>query len=140
MDTRVRTLDAAALRHAALRPDKPAILCEDREISYLRLHRESNRAARALLAGGVRRGDRVAYLGHESELFYGLALACAKAGAVFVPVNWRLTQPEIDHILRDSGAVILFAEPDLLARIAGLRRLRSALVTAVWKNCGVAVR
>jgi acyl-CoA synthetase (AMP-forming)/AMP-acid ligase II len=131
VDTPVRTLDAAALRHAALRPDKPAIICEDREISYLRLHRESNRAARALLADGVRPGDRVAYLGHESELFYGLALACAKAGAVFVPVNWRLTEPEIDHILRDSGAVTLFAEPDLLARIAELRPLVPALRTVV---------
>lgn len=128
---KVRTLDAAALRHAALQPDKPAIWCEDREISYLRLHRDSNRAARALLGTGVRRGDRVAYLGHESELFYGLALACAKAGAVFVPVNWRLTEPEIDHILRDSGAVVLFAEPGLLARIAELRPLLPALRAVV---------
>jgi fatty-acyl-CoA synthase len=127
----LRTLDAVALRNAALRPDKPAIVCEDREISYLRLHRESNRVARALLESGVRRGDRVAYLGHESELFYGLALASAKAGAVFVPVNWRLTQPEIDHILRDSGAVTLFAEPGLLARIAELRPLLPALRTVV---------
>jgi acyl-CoA synthetase (AMP-forming)/AMP-acid ligase II len=128
---KARTLDASALRHAALRPDKPAILCEDREISYLRLHRESNRAARALLGSGVRSGDRVAFLGRESEIFYGLALACAKAGSVFVPVNWRLTEPEIDHILRDSGAVILFAEPALLARIAELRPLLPALHTVV---------
>lgn len=126
-----RTLDASSLRNAALRPHKTAIVCEDREISYLRVHRESNRAARALLGAGVRAGDRVAYLGHESELFYELALACAKAGAVFVPVNWRLTEPEIDHILRDSGAVILFAEPDLLARIAELRPLLTALRTVV---------
>lgn len=125
------TLDASSLRNAALRPDKLAVVCEDREISYLRLHRESNRAARALLDSGVRRGDRVAYLGHESELFYGLALASAKAGAVFVPVNWRLTQPEIDHILRDSGAVTLFAEPDLLAKTAELRPLLPALRTVV---------
>jgi fatty-acyl-CoA synthase len=114
-----------------MRPDKPAIRCEDRVISYLRLHKESNRAARALLGAGVRSGDRVAYLGHESELFYGLALACAKAGSVFVPINWRLTEPEIDHILRDSGAVILFAEPDLLARIAELRPLLPTLRTVV---------
>jgi fatty-acyl-CoA synthase len=126
-----RTLDVSALWHAARQPAKPAILCEGRELSYLRLHQESNRAARALLGTGVRNGDRVAYLGHESELFYGLALACAKAGAVFVPVNWRLTQPEIDHILRDSCAVILFAEPGLLARIAELRPLLPSLRTVV---------
>jgi acyl-CoA synthetase (AMP-forming)/AMP-acid ligase II len=116
-----RTLDASSLRHAALRPDKPAILCQDREISYLRVHRESNRAARALLGAGARRGDRIAYLGHESELFYELALACAKAGTVFVPVNWRLTAPEVDHILRDSGAAVVFVEREYRAKAEELR-------------------
>lgn len=116
-----RTLDASSLRHAAQRPDKPAILCQGREVGYLRLHRQSNRAARALAAAGAGRGGRVAYLGHESELFYELAIACAKAGAVFVPVNWRLTAPEVDHILRDSGAVVLFVEREYLAKVEAQR-------------------
>lgn len=125
------TLDASSLRHAALRPDKPAILCQDREISYLRVHRESNRAAHALPLASARRGDRIAYLGHESELFYELAVACAKAGTVFVPVNWRLTAPEVDHILRDSGAVVLFVEREYLAKVEALRADLPSLRTVV---------
>lgn len=121
------TLDASARRHAGARPGKVAVICEDREISFLRLHLDSNRMARALLGEGVHAGDRVAYLGYESEFPYGLALACAKIGAVFVPVNWRLTEPEIDHVLRDSGAVAVFAELAFLAKITQLRPLLPAL-------------
>jgi fatty-acyl-CoA synthase/long-chain acyl-CoA synthetase len=57
----------------------------------------------------------VAYLGRESEHYYDLLFACAKSGAVLVPVNWRLTAAEVGHILRDSGAVLLFAEDDFRA-------------------------
>ncbi|MFJ1647741.1 fatty acid--CoA ligase [Streptomyces sp. NPDC088258] len=102
------TLHHTSRGHAAVRPHHPAIVCDGRTTDYATLHRESNRAAWALRAAGVRRGDRVAYLGHESEYYYLVILACVKVGAVLVPVNWRLTPSEVDHILKDSGAVLLF--------------------------------
>lgn len=129
--TTVMTLDASARLHAGRQPDKPAIVCEDREVTFLQVHRDSNRAARALLRDGAMAGSRVAYLGYESELLYELALACAKIGAVFVPVNWRLTEPEIDHILRDSTAVTVFAESAFHNKITRLRPLLPALKTVV---------
>lgn len=104
------TLMAACAAYARSRPTHPAVLCEDRTVDYAWIHRTSNRAAHALLADGVRRGDRVAYLGLESEYYFTLILACAKVGAVLVPINWRLTAREVAHILRDSGAVELFIE------------------------------
>jgi acyl-CoA synthetase (AMP-forming)/AMP-acid ligase II len=104
------TLNATSAKHAAERGEHPAILCEDRSVTYAELHRESNRTAHRLLASGLAVGDRVAYLGLESELYYEIALGCAKAGVVLVPVNWRLTADEVDHILRDSGASTLFVE------------------------------
>jgi acyl-CoA synthetase (AMP-forming)/AMP-acid ligase II len=125
------TLDASARRHAELRPDKSAISCEGRELSFLQLHRETSRIARKLLSEGVKVGDRIAYLGFESELLYMLALAGAKTGAVFIPVNWRLTEPEIDHILRDSGAVAVFAESAFLPKITALRSRLPKLRTVV---------
>jgi acyl-CoA synthetase (AMP-forming)/AMP-acid ligase II len=125
------TVAASSLLHARRRPEKAAILSGDREVSYLTLHRESNRAAHALLRAGARRGDRIGYLGHESELFYELVLACAKAGTVFVPVNWRLTTPEVDHILRDSGAVIIFVEDEYLGKVTGAQAGLPALSAVV---------
>ncbi|MFE0591932.1 long-chain-fatty-acid--CoA ligase, partial [Micromonospora echinospora] len=66
-------------------------------------------------------GSRVAYLGVESEWYYELYVACARTGAVLVPINWRLTPPEIEHILRDSGAELLVASEDHLAALDGIR-------------------
>ncbi|HEX9337034.1 MAG TPA: AMP-binding protein, partial [Pseudonocardiaceae bacterium] len=124
------TVHARSALHAAVRPDHPAIRCEDRQFTYRQLHVESNRTAHALLAAGLRAGARVAYLGRESEHYYGIVLACAKTGMVMVPINWRLTAAEIDHILRDSGAELLFVERDflpaaqrVLPAVPGLRTL-----------------
>ncbi|MEU2564771.1 long-chain-fatty-acid--CoA ligase [Streptomyces longispororuber] len=111
------TLPHALAQHARRRPAHTAVICEGRRMSYARLHAASNQAARALAAAGVGRGSRVAYLGRESEHYYLTILACAKAGAVIVPVNWRLTTAEVDHILRDAGAEVLFADGEFLPTV-----------------------
>ncbi|MFD3869498.1 long-chain-fatty-acid--CoA ligase [Streptomyces sp. NPDC058623] len=103
--------------HAVRSPDRPAIECEGRVVTYAALHRESNRAAHALLRAGIGPGSRVGYLGKESEYYYEALFACAKNGAVLVPVNWRLTGPEVDHILRDSGTELLLVEPEFVATL-----------------------
>ncbi|MEU2622634.1 fatty acid--CoA ligase [Streptomyces sp. NPDC007157] len=106
----LRTAVDTVAFHAARRPQQVALVCEGREVTYERLHRDSNRSARALAAAGIGRGSRVAYLGKESEHYYEIFFACAKTGAVLVPVNWRLTPGEVDHILGDSEAELIFAE------------------------------
>jgi fatty-acyl-CoA synthase len=130
-DTARWTLTAVASGHARTRPDQPAIVCEGRTTSYGELHRESNRAAHALHAAGVRPGDRVAYLGRESEYYYLALLAGAKAGAVTVPVNWRLTGPEVEHILRDCGAVLLYADAEFAGVVEAVRPQLPGLATVV---------
>ncbi|MFG2142719.1 fatty acid--CoA ligase [Streptomyces sp. NPDC048696] len=107
-----RTLVETTSLHARLRPTTPAVLCEGRTLTYGQLHRESNRIAHALRAAGLAPGDRVAYLGKESEHYYEILFACAKSGTVLVPVNWRLTAPEVSHILEDSGTRLLFLEDE----------------------------
>jgi acyl-CoA synthetase (AMP-forming)/AMP-acid ligase II len=114
MNATIQTLAARSAWHAGHRPEQIAIICEDREVGYAELHAASNRTARALLAAGLGRGARVGYLGKESEHYYDIALGCAKSGTVLVPVNWRLTPREVDHILRDSCAELLFVERELL--------------------------
>ena len=112
--SQLTTIDAVLAFHARHRPDQDAVLCEDRRVTYADLHRRSNRLARALIAAGAEPATRVVYLGLESEHFYVLLFACAKAGTVLVPANWRLTAPEVKHVLRDSGARFVFAEPAYL--------------------------
>ncbi|MFJ4920598.1 fatty acid--CoA ligase [Streptomyces sp. NPDC088725] len=121
-ETQAWTLPHSARLHARDRADRPAVVCEGRITTYGHLHRESNRAAHALRAAGVRPGDRIAFLGRESEYYYLAILAGAKVGAVTVPVNWRLTPTEVDHILRDSGAVLVFADEEFSATVEGVRQ------------------
>ncbi|MFP3991442.1 fatty acid--CoA ligase [Streptomyces sp. E11-3] len=129
--TRDWTLTRTSRAHAGGRAEHAAIICEGRTTTYAKLHRDSNRAAHALREAGVRRGDRVAYLGRESENYYLTILACAKAGAVLVPVNWRLTQGEVDHILRDSGAALLFVDDEFWDTADRVRPLLPHLHTVV---------
>jgi fatty-acyl-CoA synthase len=63
---------------------------------------------------GVARGDRIAWLGKNSDLYFLLLFAAARIGAVMAPIGWRLANPEIAYILQDTGAKILFAEPDFI--------------------------
>jgi acyl-CoA synthetase (AMP-forming)/AMP-acid ligase II len=130
-EARTWTLVATSAAHARDRADHTAIICEDRRTSYGQLHSMSNRGAHALRSAGVGRGTRVAWLGHESEFYYTVVLACAKAGAVLVPVNWRLTAKEADHILRDSGAKVLFADGEFRPLTEVVRPTLPALETVV---------
>jgi fatty-acyl-CoA synthase len=84
-----------------------------------------------LLAAGLQRGSRVSYLGRESEHYYDIAVACAKAGTVLVPVNWRLTPAEVDHVLRDSAAEVLFVEREFLQVAERVRGELASLKTVV---------
>ncbi|MFJ4321378.1 long-chain-fatty-acid--CoA ligase [Streptomyces lavendulae] len=133
MDNRTedRTLAARAALHARTRPDRPAVICEDRTLTYGQLHRESNRTAHALLDSGLAAGARVGYLGRESEHYYDLALGCAKSGAVLVPVNSRLTAGEVEHVLRDSQAELLFVERQFRPVVDRLRPSLPRLVRIV---------
>jgi fatty-acyl-CoA synthase len=69
------------------------------------------RCAAGLAARGVGRGDRVAFLGQNHPSQVVLLFACARLGAVQVPLNWRLAVPELRLILEDSGARLLLATP-----------------------------
>ncbi|MCM2424645.1 long-chain-fatty-acid--CoA ligase [Streptomyces sp. RKAG337] len=108
----LRTLWDTAAFHAAVRPETPAVRCEDRTLTYGELHRESNRVAHAIRSAGLAPGARVAHLGRESEHYYVILFACAKSETVLVPVNWRLTAPEVSHILQDSASELLFLESE----------------------------
>jgi len=55
---------------------------------------------------GLRRGDRIAWLGLNHPHMLALLFAAARCGLMLVPLNWRLAPPEIAFILRDAGAKV----------------------------------
>jgi acyl-CoA synthetase (AMP-forming)/AMP-acid ligase II len=90
------------------RGDQIAFTFEGDEMRYAALHHNSNRAANGLIALGVKPGDRVAYMGKNSHLYFEILAAVVKVGAVMVPINWRLAYPEVSYIVNDCQARVMF--------------------------------
>src|SRR6185436_8229866 len=98
-------------RNAAFAPEKPAIRFVDRTLTYADLARRIADAAKALQSQlGVGRGDRVAILATNHPDYFVLLYACARLGALLVPLNWRLAVPEQLYILSDSMVKALVVE------------------------------
>jgi acyl-CoA synthetase (AMP-forming)/AMP-acid ligase II len=100
-------------KRAFLNADHTAFIDGERRFTYAQLDRRTNQLARALVTLGVRRGDRVAVLLANCVEFVEILAACAKLGAIMVPVNTRLAAPEAGYILADCGADVFAYHPQL---------------------------
>lgn len=102
-----------------------AVVNRHKRFTYKEMNRRCNRLANALRDHGVRPGDRVASLlmnGHEQlELIF----AVAKLGAIFLPINYRLTVPEIEYIIDDSGSRSLFFHDEFRHLAEGVSELKN---------------
>ena len=89
-----------------------------RALTYAELAERTARLAGALRRLGVGRGDRVAYLGVNAVEVFETLFAAWLLGAIAVPLNYRLSGPEIRYMLDDSGASILVHSADAAALVA----------------------
>ena len=109
MDTpELLTVDAFIRHWAADRPNRPAMVGE-RCIDFAELDASTRRVATALQAAGLKKGDRIAWLGKNAVLYFTLLFGAARIGVVMVPVGWRLAPPERHYIVHDTEARLLFA-------------------------------
>lgn len=107
------------IRHRArVTPDRVAIDFGDREVTYHRLDDDSSRLAAELTGRGLARGDRVAVLADNCPEYATSFFACAKAGLVMTPLNWRLTAPELAYQIDHSGASLLLASDERMDQAA----------------------
>jgi len=126
-------------RRAAATPGLPAITFDGRTTSYGDLLGQVDTLAAELAAGGVGRGDRVAYLGLNDPMFLITLFAAARIGAVFVPLNYRLTAAELGYILTDAGVHTLLADAEHVAAAdpvlteAGVRRALALSAAPGWE-------
>jgi long-chain acyl-CoA synthetase len=92
-------------------PGKRAIVDPPKVFTWKEVNERVNRLAHALIALGCRKGDRVALLTYNSSEYIESIFACAKAGLMYVPLNFRLSPQELEYILRDSSpTTLLFGE------------------------------
>ncbi len=105
---------AAGVREfARATPAATAVIDGERRQSYAELDERSSRLAQALLAGGLGPGDPVAVLLGNRMEYCEIAAGLAKAGLPLVPLNPRMTGPEVDYIVGHSGARALILDESL---------------------------
>ena len=107
-------------QRAARTPERKALHFEGRTWTYAQMQGEIELCAARLAALGVNRGDRVAFLGLNQPMFFFSMFATAQLGAIFAPLNFRLTGPELAYMINDCAAAALIVDthhaPGHLAR------------------------
>jgi fatty-acyl-CoA synthase len=110
-------------RNAAFAPDKPATIFEGDILSYSTFSTRIEQTARSLKAEySVGRGDRVAILSLNRPDYLVLLYACARLGAMLVPLNWRLAVAEQLFILSDASVKVLILEQAFAAVLPALEK------------------
>ena len=97
-------------KRAELAPDRIALeeVTTGRTVSYAELDLRASRAAALMASQGVAEGERIGILCRNRIAFFEILFACAKLGAILVPLNWRMPPTELQGILEDSEPVLLF--------------------------------
>lgn len=108
-------------RNADRFPDRTAVVYGDRRYTYREFNTRVNRLANALLTLGLKKGQRVGIFAHNSDRCVEAALAVAKIGCVFIPVNFRLVGHEVEYILNFSEAEAVFVDWPVLNVIQEIR-------------------
>ena len=119
-------------------PDKVALVCDGRRLTYAQIDDMANRLAQALLAHGVKRGDRVAvYLSNGIEVVVSI-FAVLKAGAAFVLINHTTKRDKLLYVLNNcrAAALILDARNAAKEEVEALRRKAPSLQCIVISGEG----
>ncbi len=104
------TVSDVAKRNAQLFPDRIAVVEENIRLTFKQFLDWINRLAVGLRREGIKRGDRIAVVSRNNLESFLLFFASAQCGAIYVPINTRLSQGEIEYILDDCQPKLLFAE------------------------------
>ncbi|QQV77667.1 AMP-binding protein [Sphingomonas aliaeris] len=101
--------------HAARAPGALAIVCGSRRWTYAELDRACDAFVTVLRDYGIGPGDRIAYHGKNSDLYFPVLFGAMRAGVVLVPVNWRNTAIETRHVLDDSGSKLIIVDAEFVS-------------------------
>lgn len=127
------TFDEFISHWAKDRPTRMALREEDRVWSYTDLEERTARVASWLATQGLVKGDRIAWIGKNSDLYFTLFYGAARLGVVMTPIGWRLAPPEWAYIVNDTCAKIVFTGTgfdDVAGAIGNMLEHGPAIVTA----------
>lgn len=105
-------------------PNKEAIydVRRNRRMTFTEWNEEVDRLAKALRLDGVKKGDRVSTLLYNNEELATTYFACAKIGAIFNPINFRLVPEEVAYIIKDAAPKVVIFEQEVASVIAAIEK------------------
>lgn len=109
---------------ARLTPNREALLYTHtgERFTYAQLNERANRAASFLRERfNIQTGDRVSIYAHNSVIYLDLFYGLAKLGAIFAPLNWRLTAHELSYIVNDCEPKVLLCGPEFVSTLNEMR-------------------
>jgi acyl-CoA synthetase (AMP-forming)/AMP-acid ligase II len=117
----VEFMTDAVAHWAAVQPDAEALTYREARWTWRQWHDRIRRVAGGLAELGLGRGGRVAFLDKNNPACLEVSLGAGLLGAASAMVNWRLATGELDYVINDSGASVLFAGADLLPAVEAIR-------------------
>ena len=111
----LRELDWIASR-ARLYPNDPAVILSetDETFTYQEIDDRAARLSRFFIQKGIGKGDRVALLAPNDLSYFDFLFACMKTGAIFVPLNWRLSESDLTYVLEDCEPKLVGIHDEML--------------------------
>ena len=110
-------MGALAAKNALYAPDKAFLVESDRRCTFREFNQRTDDLARGLLARGLKPGQRVAVIQHNSRELVEIYFGAMKAGGVANPINVMLSPPEMAYILEDAAPSLVIVGPDYLAKL-----------------------
>ncbi|MFC5512509.1 class I adenylate-forming enzyme family protein [Massilia jejuensis] len=120
------TISDAVATQASLYPAKLGAKDSRRTLTYAQWHERATNLAQGLMGIGLQKGDRVGILAYNRIEWMEIYVALARAGMIAVPINFRLTAPEISYILDNCEADALISGPEFNDIVGSIRKEASA--------------
>ncbi|WP_456272333.1 class I adenylate-forming enzyme family protein [Bacillus sp. AK031] len=104
-------------------PDKCAVIdsVTDDSWTYSQLDKRASRLAALFLEQGVGKGDRIALFSANHVSYFDFLFACMKIGAIFVPLNWRLSADELEFVVKDAAPAVMGVQADFIKEASQLQ-------------------
>lgn len=133
MSLQLLTIQHWLKKHATYRPNHPAIVFEDKRLTYKQLYQEVSRLSNAFIAAGIDKGDKVATLLSNSLELWETYWACAAIGAVAVPLSPLLRGEGLFNLLDNSDTKLVITSQNLTEHVDAVRkRLKNIPPNNYW--------
>ncbi len=127
MDVQAFTVYDMIARGASVHGDAPAVIQDDRPLSFREFKDRADALAGGLAALGIGKGERICILAQNDLAYLDLYGACAREGIVAYPINWRLTAEEVERVVERAAPRMMVVDASTLPVVTGWPEKKKAV-------------